>query len=257
MNKIRLLLSSFCQKKICVSYYNMCTILTAQFTCKRRGPLRLLVVLPFHFQRLLAKFACHSTHPFVLFEVLPHTDDELADDSFIAKTGCFPDLWLFFACARGTNSSSNEMKFQHPWTNNFIRIFDLFVSPLVNTQDLFVFVYVKFRLSSDDDPAACTGWKCLALVELARLSGSLSPAYCPILKLIGRCHWNHKAEVTPSLSWRHNEEFEIPALYALRGIHVHDVIHDVYPQPEGGQFYVVLFAMTAWDLPPPPEHYCH
>ena len=60
-----------------------------------------------------------------------HTDDELADDSSIAKTGYFSDLGLFSSRASGTNNSNNETKFEHRWTNTFIRIFDLFVSPLV------------------------------------------------------------------------------------------------------------------------------
>ena len=59
------------------------------------------------------------------------TDDELADDSSIAKTGFFIDLRLFCACASGTNNSNNETKFERRWTNTFIRIFDLFVSPLL------------------------------------------------------------------------------------------------------------------------------
>ena len=68
--------------------------------------------------------------PLCSFRSASHTDDKLADDSSIAKTDYFSDLWLFCACARGTNNSNNETKFEHRWTNTFIRIFDLFVSPL-------------------------------------------------------------------------------------------------------------------------------
>ena len=60
-----------------------------------------------------------------------HTDDELADHSSFTTTGYFSDLMLFCTCASGTNDSNNETKFEYRWTNNFIRIFDLFVSPLV------------------------------------------------------------------------------------------------------------------------------
>ena len=56
------------------------------------------------------------------------------EDSSIAsaKTCYFSDLRLFCVCASGTNNSDNETKFEHQWTNTSIRIFDLFVSPLIN-----------------------------------------------------------------------------------------------------------------------------
>ena len=76
----------------------------------------------------------HVTVPArLLFSKCFHTDDELADDSSIAKTGYFSDLGLFSSCASGTNNSNNEAKFEHRWTNTFIRIFDLFVSPLLQS----------------------------------------------------------------------------------------------------------------------------
>ena len=91
---------------------------------------KLLVVLPFHFN--LFWQSLHVTVPAPLFfSKCFRTDDELADDSSIAKTGFFIDRRLFCACASGTNNSNNETKFEHRWTNSFIRIFDLFVSPLI------------------------------------------------------------------------------------------------------------------------------
>ena len=105
------------------------------FTCKRWGLFpfdvapKLLVVLPFHFN--LFWQSLHVTVPAPLFfSKCFRTDDELADDSSIAKTGFFFYLRLFCACASGTNNSNNETKFEHRWMNTFIRIFDLFVSPL-------------------------------------------------------------------------------------------------------------------------------
>ena len=48
----------------------------------------------------------------------------------LLKLAFFFDLRLFCACASGTNNSNFETEFEHRWTNTFIRIFDLFVSPL-------------------------------------------------------------------------------------------------------------------------------
>ena len=107
-----------------------------RFTCKRRGMLPFDVVpkaachTPVPLQRLLAKSVRNSNRSFVLFQVLPYRWGTSRWLVHCYKTGYFPDLRLFCACARGTNSSNNEMKFKHWWTNNFIQIFDLFVSPL-------------------------------------------------------------------------------------------------------------------------------
>ena len=106
------------------------------FTCKRRGVLsydvvpKLLVVLPFHFNLFWQSLNVTVPAP-LFFSKCFRTNDELADDSSIAKTGFYIDLRLFCACASGTNDSNNETKFEHRWTNTFIRIFDLFVSPLI------------------------------------------------------------------------------------------------------------------------------
>ena len=86
---------------------------------------------PVPLQPVLAKFHVAVPAP-LFFSKCFHTDDELADDSSIAKTGFFFfDLRLFCAFASGTNNSNNETKFEHRWTNTFIRIFHLFVSPLL------------------------------------------------------------------------------------------------------------------------------
>ena len=115
----------------------MCTMFTAQVSLQTQRPFKTACRTPVPLQRLLAKFARHvPDHLF--FSKCFHTDDELADASSIAKTGYFPDLRLFCTCASGTNSSNNEMKFEHLWTNNFIRIFDLFVSPLITEQKYFL-----------------------------------------------------------------------------------------------------------------------
>ena len=90
----------------------------------------------FHFNLLSFRQSLHVTVPASLFfSKCFHTNDELADDSSIAKTGCFSDLGLFSSCASGTNNSNNETKFEHRWTNTFIRIFDLFISPLIISEN--------------------------------------------------------------------------------------------------------------------------
>ena len=93
---------------------------------------KLLVVLPFHFNLFWQSLNVTVPAP-LFFSKCFRTNDELADDSSIAKTGFYIDLRLFCACASGTNNSNNETKFEHRSTNTFIRIFDLFVSPLTET----------------------------------------------------------------------------------------------------------------------------
>ena len=84
---------------------------------------------PVQLHRLLVKFASNSTRPLALFEVLPHkrpTSKGLVHRDhrlFFPRSG-------YFVRACGTHNSNNETKFEHRWTNNFIRIIDLFVSPL-------------------------------------------------------------------------------------------------------------------------------
>ena len=73
----------------------------------------------------------HVTVPTPLFfSKCFHIDDELADDSPITKTGYFSNH-MCCEYASDTTNLNNETKFEHRWTNTFIRIFDLFVSPQI------------------------------------------------------------------------------------------------------------------------------
>ena len=85
------------KKSMCKQLYNYVGAPCWQhsFTCKRRGLFpfdvapKLLVVLPFHFTPLFWQ-NLHVTVPAPLFfSKCFRTDDELADDSSIAKTGFF------------------------------------------------------------------------------------------------------------------------------------------------------------------------
>ena len=116
-------------------------------------------LLLFHFNLFWQSLHVAVPAP-LFFSKCFHTDDELADVSSIAKTGYFSYLGLFSSCASGTNNSNNETKFEHRWTNTFIRIFDLFVSPLLFLKDKQCRRSLPLlQQMNQTDPRNCLSWK--------------------------------------------------------------------------------------------------